>query len=331
MNPTRQRRTSFFASLPGWLGFACAAFALCFSSLARATENSVWENAPYRVLATIAVDDRERPQPGLESALAKSIAERVEGSLRPLWKFEISVPDGGLGRRQCFALREIPWDELTAEQIANDKLLWLNVKTVPTGYELRSREFDVHVRRWGPVRESFVQQASFLPEAAFELLKTTFSPLALITPIEGNDAQVSLSFKGSALQLPSGERPFVKAGDAYAPLLRRTDRSGKMIPGGVMPVPWTYLILAESKEAGLVGEIQSGSRRPFGAAKRGLVEQVAIGIGNAPAPTQVRFHARTDKNQGLAGYEVFRAGPNGAADRLGATDRDGAITVSTLR
>lgn len=325
---TKQRRTASFPPLSGGLWFACAAFALCCSSLARAAENSVWENSPYRVLAAIAVDDRERPQPGLEAALAKSIAERVEGSLRPLWKFEISVPDGGLGRRQCFALREIPWDELTADQVANDKLLWLNVKTVPTGYELRSREFDVHVRRWGPVRQSFVQQASFLPEAAFELLKATFSPLALITPIEGNDAQVALSFKGSALQLPSGERLFVKAGDAYAPLLRRTDRSGKLLPGGVMPVPWTYLTLAESKDAGIVGEVQSGVRRPFGVAKRGLVEQVAISLGNTPAPTQVRFYARTDKNQGLAGYEVFRAGPNGAADRLGATDRNGAITIA---
>lgn len=282
------------------------------------------------MLATIAVDDGARPQPGLEAALATSIVDRVEGALRPLWAFELSVPAGGIERRQCFDLREIPWEELSASQTANDKLLWLGLRVTPSGYELACREFDVYVRRWGPVRRSFVQQASFLPEASFALLKETFSPLALITPIEGNDEQVQLSFKGSSLPRPSGEEAFVTVGAAYLPLLRRTDRSGKLIPGGILPVPWTYLTIADAedaKDADWAAAIHSGVRRPFGAAKRGVVEQVAIGMGNSPGATQVRFHARTDKTQGLAGYEVFRAGPNSEPVRIGVTDRDGMITI----
>lgn len=305
--------------------------ALCCAASAAAAENRAWEHSPYRVLATLAVDDGARPQPGLEAGLAKSIADRVDGALRPLWEFKSSVPDGGIQRRQCFDLREIPWDELSAEQTANDKLLWLGVRVVPNGYELACREFDVHVRRWGPVRRSFVQQASFLPEASFALLKETFSPLARITPIEGNDEQVQLSFKGSGLPRPSGEEAFVTVGEAYLPMLRRTDRAGKLVPGGIMPVPWTYLTVADAgsktQNADWVAAIHSGVRRPFGAAKRGIVEQVAIALGNSPGATQVRFHARTDKSQGLAGYEVFRAGPDGTTDRIGVTDRDGVITL----
>lgn len=326
--PTDTARNSLAAAgLLRRLWLACAFVALCCSSTSRAAENQVWENSPYRVSATIAVDDGARPQPGLEAALAKSIVDRVEGALRPLWAFEISVPDGGIERRQCFDLREIPWEELSAAQTENDKLLWLGVRVVPSGYELACREFDVHVRRWGPVRQSFVQQASFLPDASFALLKATFSPLALITPIEGNDAQVQLSFKGSRLPRPSGEEVFVTVGEAYLPLLRRSDRSGKLLPGGIAPVPWTYVTVADSNDAGWLGGVHSGMGRPFGVAKRGLVEQVAIGLGNPPGPTQVRFHARTDKTQGLAGYEVFRAGPNGASDRIGVTDRDGQIEI----
>lgn len=301
--------------------------AFCNSVTSRAAENRAWENSSYRVLATIAVDDGARPQPGLEAALAKSIVDRVEGALRPLWAFELSVPDEGIERRQCFDLREIPWDDLTANQTTYDKLLWLGVRAVPNGYELACREFDVYVRRWGPVRRTFVQQTSFLPDACFALLKETFSPLALITPIEGNDAQVQLLFKGSGLPRPTGEEAFVTVGDAYLPLLRRTDRSGKLVPAGILPTPWTYLTVADGKEAGWLGSIHSGVRRPFGGAKRGLVEQVAIGLGNPPGTTQVRFHTRTDKSQGLAGYEVFRAGPNGASDRIGVTDRDGQIEI----
>ena len=305
--------------------------ALCCAASAPAAENRAWEHSPYRVSATLAVDDGARPQPGLEAALAKSIAERVEGALRPLWAFELSVPAGGMERRQCFDLREIPWEEFSAAQTERDKLLWLGVRVVPNGYELACREFDVHVRRWGPIRRSFVQQASFLPEACFALLKETFSPLALITPIEGNDEQVQLSFKGSGLPRPSGEEAFVTVGQAYLPVLRRTDRSGKLIPNGIMPVPWTYLTVADAssqaQDADWGAAVHSGVRRPFGAAKRGVVEQVAIAMGDSPGATQVRFHARTDKTQGLAGYEVFRAGPDGATDRIGVTDRDGMITI----
>ena len=314
----------------GRLWLACAFAALCCSASSRAAENRSWENSPYRVLTTLAVDDGARPQPGLEAALAKSIVDRVEGSLRPLWAFEISVPDGGSERRQCFDLGEIPWEELSANQTTNDKLLWLGVQAVSSGYELACREFDVHVRRWGPVRRSFVQQSSFLPDACFALLKETFSPLALITPIEGNDAQVQLVFKGSQLPRPSGEEAFVTVGDAYLPLLRRTDRAGKLIPDGISPTPWTYLTAAAANDAGWLGDVRSGIRRPFGGVKRGLVEQVAIGLGNPPGTTQVRFHSRTDESQGLAGYEVFRAGPNGASDRIGVTDRDGMITIPPM-
>jgi hypothetical protein len=330
--PSMTTRTSpVAAGKSGRLLWCCALIALCCSSSSRAAENRAWENSPYRVLATVAVDDGARPQPGLEAALARSIADRVEGALRPLWAFELSVPNGGIERRQCFDLREIPWEELSADQTANDKLLWLGVRVTPNGYELACREFDVYVRRWGPVRRSFVQQASFLPEASFALLKDAFSPLALITPIEGNDEQVQLSFKGSSLPRPAGEEAFVKVGAAYLPVLRRTDRSGKLVPGGIMPVPWTYLTVAEpgskAQDADWAAAIHSGVRRPFGGVKRGTVEQLAIGIGNSPGATQVRFHTRTDKTQGLAGYEVFRAGPKGEPQRIGVTDRDGMITI----
>ncbi|QDT73901.1 hypothetical protein [Lacipirellula limnantheis] len=294
---------------------------------ARAAERAVWEHSPYRVLATLAVDDHSRPQLDLPTSLSGQIAARVEGSLRPLWDFKIDSPDAGAARRQCFELREIPWDELSADQKANDKLLWLGVRVLPHGYELAAREFDVHMRRWGPVQRRVVQQSSFLAEASFELLQATFSPLAMVEPIEGNDEQVQLVFRGSQLPRPSGEESFVTPGEAYLPLLRRTDRSGKVIEGGILPVPWTYLTATEANDAGWLASVHSGVRRPFGTGKKGLVEQIAVGLRLPPGATPVRFHARTDKSQGLAGYEVFRETPDGGSERVGVTDRNGMIVV----
>ena len=274
----------------------------------------------------LAVDDAARPQPGLEVRLLRSVNDRIEATLRLLWKCELTAAATPADRRQCFASSEIPWDKLTAEQIGVDKLLWLGVRTTPAGYELSSREFDVYLRRWSPLQTRFVQQESYLAEACFALLRDTFSPLAKIEVIEGNDEQVNLRFKGSELPRPSGEKAFVTLGDAYLPLMRRTDRAGKLMEGGIIPVAWTYLTLDELSETPLA-RVHSGNRQPFGAAKRGTVEQVAIGLRNAPGPTKVRFHARSDKTQGLGGYEVFRAGPNNENTKIGVTDRDGVVVI----
>lgn len=304
---------------------AICGFVLALHDACGADEHP-WENAPYTIHAMLACDDAARPQPGLEARLARSVNERIEASLLPLWKCEVIAAPTPAERRQCFALNEIPWDQLTAEQIGVDKLLWLGVRATPAGYELSCREFDVFLRRWSPVRTRFVQQESFLAESCFALLRETFSPLAKIDVIEGNDEQVNLRFKGSQLPRPSGEEEFVALGDAYLPLMRRTDRAGKLVEGGIMPVAWTYLTLDELSETPFA-RVFSGNRRPFGAAKRGTVEQVAIGLRNPPGPTKVRFHARSDKTQGLGGYEVFRAGPDNETTKIGITDRNGVVVV----
>lgn len=309
-----------------WLG--CALALLCsHSRIGAAAENAVWEHSPYQVQVVLAVDDSASPRPGLEASLAKSIADRIEVTLRPLWKSEIKMAEAGAERRQCLAPQEIPWEDFAAEQASQDKLLWLGVKVVPGGYKLTCREFDIYLRRWGPPRTAMVQQASYLAEASFGLLTETFSPLALITPIEGDDERIQLSFKGSRLPNPSGEEHAGAAGDAFLPLLRRSDRSGKLMEKGIQAVPWTYLTLAETNDAGWLGAVHSGMRRPFGVAKRGQIEQVAIGIGATTGDTRLRFHARTDAKEGLAGYEVFRELPDGETARIGVTDRDGMIDV----
>jgi hypothetical protein len=326
-NQLQMRTHRVAAASPRWLAGGCALVAIVLAPVVHAAEIRLWESSPYRVLATLAVDDAVRPFPGLEAALAKSIVDRVEGSLRPLWNTEFNIAASGADRRQCFHPAEIPVDDLSGAQSASDKLLWLGVRATPSGFELTCREFDVYVRRWSPVRRRFVQQAAFLPEACFGLLTSTFSPLALVTPIEGDDVQVQLSFKGSRLPRPSGEETFVAPGEALLPLLRRTDRAGKLVEGGVTALPWTLLTAAEPNDDGWLATVHSGIRRPFAMARRGLVEQLAIALRNPQGPTRIRFHSRTDETQGLAGYEVFRSGPDGANDRIGVTDRDGVIEV----
>jgi hypothetical protein len=298
---------------------------LAFAGSAAAIETKDWQLSPYRVHVTIAVDAELRPQPDLVNAIQQSLKERIDLVIAPLWLAELSVAEDSSARRQCFEPREIPWESLTPELKELDKLLWMGVRVTPRGYKLTAREFDVYTRRWGTARERIVAQTTYLEQCCFDLLADVFTPLALIEPIADNDAQVQLLFRGAGLPRRDGSQSFAIPGEAFQPLLRRTDRTGRLIENGVIPVPWTYLTLT-GEGGNALADVHTGARRPF-AMKRGRVEQLAIALRYPPGMARVRFHARRDETQGLAGYEVYRAAKQGSPEYIGVTDRNGEISV----
>src|SRR5690606_18847947 len=147
-----------------------------------------------------------------------------------------------------------------------------------------------------------------------------FAPLAIIETLADDKEHVQLNFKDKGLPRRSDANLYIGAGDAFQPVLRRTDRTGELVNNGITPVQWTYLTAEEpisgeespSKSAAASiwqAQVHSGMRRPFGVQRRGLVQQVALALRNPPGPSVVRFHARSDENQPLVGYEVFRNRP----------------------
>ncbi len=286
-----------------------------------------WKLSPYKVHVAFALDDLARPEPTLAGAIAKNINERVEALLVPLWQFELVEAADPPTRRQCLHMEEIAWDKLPTELKSFDKLLWLGVESRPAGFVLTCREFDIYTHRWGPPHQQVVQQASFLPEAAFHLLLQAFSPIAMVEPLPNDDKHVRLVFRGSKLPKQTTDDALVTPGELLRPLLRRTDRSGKLAANGIVEVPYTYLVTAAPKEEGWLADVYTGTRRPFAAERRARIDQIAVAERMAPGPTDVRFHARIDKKQGLANYQVFLLQEDGTEKQLGLTDRDGVISV----
>ncbi len=284
-----------------------------------------WEVAAYAVRVLLAANDPG--DLGLEARLARYIRQRSDSALRPLWKLDLRAATTPAERAACRELRETPWNELSDDERGADKLLWLNVKRGPVGYTLTCREFDAYTRRWGPVQSREVAQRASLEEAAFRMLTDAFSPLARVESADG-DAQAQLIMKGGALPRPEGPDLLTAPGDVYLPILRRTGRGGELVEGGVTPLPWTYLVAEKPQDSGWLAGVETALRQPLAGRRRTSIEQLAIALRSPPEPARVRFFARSNREQGLAGYEVYQVlAEGGEPELLGLTDRDGVFTV----
>jgi len=302
--------------------------AIVFGSAATAQEAEVdarpWEVAPYRVRVWLAAE--AEGDTTFEDRIARYLHERVDAALRPLCELDLVSADASSDRAACFDPPEVPWEDLGAEDRSRDKLLWLGVRGEPIGFALTCREFDVHTRRWGPVRHRETAQRSSVGEACFRLLTDAFSPLAHFD--SGDDDQARLVMRGGALPRPVGPDLLTDPGDVYLPLFRRTGRGGELVEGGVSPLPWTYLIAAEPEPTGWRAGVESALKQPLAGRRRGSIEQVAIALRQPDDRARVRFFARSNREQGLAGYEVLRVvDPKEPPLLVGRTGRDGVLDV----
>jgi hypothetical protein len=210
--------------------------------------------------------------------------------------------------------------------------MWLAVEADATGHRLTCREFDAYTRRWGPTLRRDVAQSAILTEAAFRLLTDAFTPLARVEA-PNDEGMSQLVMKGGALPRAEGPNLVVAPGDVYLPLLRRTGRGGELIENGIVGIPWTYLVTTKPNRSGWQSHVESALRGALSGRRRGAIEQIAISLRNAPDPPRVRFYARSNRDQPLIGYEVFRLpdpqgrGPKAAPVLIGLTDRNGEIVV----
>jgi len=306
---------------------AVAALCLWRPATTDAAPHARWEESPYRIQLTLAVDDRARPRADFEASLRTMLLDRAAATIGPLWSLTVEIAAEPADRRFARDPRDLDWAALPAKRKRYDKLVWLAVVAEPLGYALSCREFDAFTQRWGPLHRRHMPQRSFVGEAAFQLLVDSFAPVALVSALGEQDPRVQLVFRGGALPRRASTDLFVAPGDPFLPLLRRTDRSGQIAKNGLTEIPWTLLTAAAPDDQGWLADVHSGMRNPFLAKRRGLVEQVAVSLKYPRGPTRIRFHARSDAQQGLAGYEVFRELAGNPPVKVGVTDRDGAIVV----
>jgi hypothetical protein len=135
--------------------------------------------------------------------------------------------------------------------------------------------------------------------------------------------------RGSALPHSEDAPPWAKPGDIFAPVIRRTSRTGELLKNGVTAVPWTYIEATAGKDAALTFHAQSGSRRPFPTRKQARTDQIAIAVKGDAEPTMLYLHSRKNESKPLSGYDVFAL--KNATDEpklLATSDAAGKVSIT---
>lgn len=291
--------------------------ALCMASTVYADPPALWDETPYRVAIRLRVEGPQVSAGAFRSNLQRSLQARIATRIRSLWITNIDVTQQDLGGQPVS-------DDFVA---SHDKLIVVSV-TENGAIRVSAREYDTTVSRWGKAVQRLVVDHGLLAEGLTAAIVDAFRPLAAFDLNTDDTSVVSLAFRGAAL-LP--DSPLTTANDAAVllPYPLRLDRQGNPVRELSKPTPWTYLIRETALDAetdGPSARVVSSKRLPFGARRRGRVEQLALVLKtDQQSPTTLRVIDQDDTSAGLRGYEVFTTplGEKQPLTRIGRTDTRG--------
>ncbi len=222
-------------------------------------------------------------------------------------------------------------EEHAPEAFAADKLFLVRLATASGQITCTVRELDCRTRIWSASVERQITHNRQLPKDLADLIFATFSPIALIGRVE--DKSVSIRMRAGLLDLNSTTPIIVDKGAMLRVVLRKSDRLGVPIPGGIEIVPWTVLIAQaaadRSPATGAVPcEIVSGLRNPIRSRGSRRVERLALVVRPRHQQTRLELHARGDVAHKLAGYDVYARLPNEKNTQLiGRSDWQGQLEI----
>ncbi len=317
MNPARPPRT---CRLVPWL--AVCAWLLGLPRPAPA--QTVWELTPYRVQALLAFQTAPELTPALQDDLVSGLAARIDALVAPAWNATVAAAPRVLCPTLIAHFEAATVESLPKESLTFDKVMLLAVRRGPAGYLVQSRELDVRTRTWNRSVQVAAGQPAKLRDAAFRALCLAFAPLARVENVDRK--AVAMRLRAAALPPRDKSLVWVHPGSVFQPVLRRNDYDGNL--RGVLPVPWTFLVVDQVLQAQLKCTMHTGLPGPLSTRSRGRIEQLAVALIPPKTATRLLLQSRTEPRQPLPGYDVFEQSPDGKSlSFLGRSDRRGIITI----
>ena len=305
----------------------------------RASAQSVWELTPYRIRVLVDVEPRPELTPRLVAQMYAWANERADTVIGAAWNLRISPAPPELLRSLRGGLAHLALDDLPqgllddAEEV--DQLLLVSVRSVPGGYALEARDYDLRSRLAGSPVTLLAPQREQLPNQFFQALYAAFAPLAQIESVDENketkETKVVLRLRAASLPPIDPTVAWARAGDVFRPVIRFNERDGTL--KRVNTLEWTFLGVDQVNAAELACTLHSGLRSPLTGRRRGRVESLALLVRPTGEPTRLALRSRMlggdpATSRPMSGYAIY-SHPAGSPRTvlIGRTDGDGHLTI----
>lgn len=308
---------------------ALAALGLLLLVASSACAQAAWEYSPYAVRCVVAFADNPQVPPSFQAQVHDTLAERANVVFGALWAMRVEAAPAPLRGELLDHLDTLTAErvqELAPDWLAEDKAYLVAVTEQAGTFRVQVREFDCRARFFSPASETHVFDRDALPLAIWDAIANAFTPLVQIEGVE--DSQVTARLRAGGLVTSKRSPALIEPGAALRVILRRNDRKGDPLKGGVQLVPWTMLRVTARKESQLTCELVSGYRAPIPTKGGARTERLALLAAPRYPATRLILRTRSKPPKPLTGYEVFAKGEGDEASvRLGATGWDGSLEL----
>lgn len=322
--------------------FGLCLFGLCLFGLnsftVGAQSDKAWEVDPYRVSVWMVMEAK----PELSDLGAKELTQQVHRYCRNFvgggWRLvEPTVEPrpifGGLA-----SLEDLDFESLVTSdpEVADlDKLFVASLRVGAGGIMVEVRELDVATRLWGPSYRREISQRQRLARDVGELVIQSFRPVVRLGTAKGKEINVRM--RASRLAPPEGplllttpeDWPLLlRPDDVLQPVQIAKDRHGKPRPGGILPVPWTLLVVQSVTDQGVACQIASGLRYPLRGSSGFRLERIALLARPTMEKTVLRLHIRDHPEQPVRGCAVYAVKPDtNQTTLIGRSDAQGIVPI----
>jgi hypothetical protein len=291
---------------------------------------AAWEYTPYEARVLVALEPVPQLPPSFIAALGDEVSARASAVWGAVLKVQVAAAPASL---RGAVLNDL--DELTADRVAAaadrgdveaDKLFLVALVHREGMLIARVRELDCRSRQLGPVVERSSASLVGLPLAVADALAESFTPLARIEQVE--ERKMVARLRAGGLIVDPASRALVEPGMVLRPVVRRNDRTGQPVKGGIQAIGWSFLNVDERRDSILECTLLSGYRSAVPARGGVRIERLGLLVKPRHEATRLVLRSRSDESKTLAGYEIHRR--NFGAEEtelLGVTDEHGSFVV----
>jgi hypothetical protein len=321
---------SVLLSCRAWRGIAVLCLALAGAAWPRCVvAQAAWEFSPYSMQVCLALANEPEFSPSFAALAQEELANRADIVFFAAWKLAVVSPNSPVAGQMLTHWDKLAFDGIKIgdeKLVQGDKLYLLAVTRDGGDYLIRGRELDLRTRVMGPTVERRCGALPGVPLACWDVLASTFVPLARIESVA--DKNVSARVRAGGLITDPGSLALIQPGDALRPIIRRNERGGEPAKNGIQPVAWTILGVQSRIGSLLDCTVSSGYRTPIPSRANVRMERLAVVARPRLPATRVVLQSRGKDPHPLTGYEVFVKGiDNLPTQLLGVTDWRGSIEV----